>query len=65
MGTHVMMEKYDMEWWRHNHKEMKLKMKIMVKHLLVDKEQSDQGKDITIGFCFCRSKLSREVIDWI
>ena len=34
-------------------------MKIMV----IDKEQRYQGKGINIGFYFCRSKMSREVID--
>jgi hypothetical protein len=35
----------------------------VIKHEKVDFEQSNQGKGITIGFCFCRSKMSREVID--
>jgi len=29
--------------------------------MVMDKELSDQGKCINIGFCFCRSKLSGEV----
>jgi len=33
--------------------------------MMMHKELRDQGKGINIGFCFCRSKLSREVIDWI
>jgi len=45
----------------HDHKEMKHALEIM----MIDKEESDQGKDINIGFYFCRSKLSREVIDRI
>jgi len=56
-----MKEKCDMEWWTHDHKEMKHEVEIMV----IDNEQSEQGKGINIGFCFFRSKLSREVIDWI
>jgi hypothetical protein len=35
----------------------------VIKHEEMDIEQSDQGKGITIGFFFCRSKMSREVID--
>jgi len=43
-----------------------MEMKIMmIKHLVVDKEQSNQGKGITTEFCFCRSNMSREVIDRI
>jgi hypothetical protein len=38
-------------------------MIMVIKHEKVDMEQSNQGKGITIGFCFCRSKMSREVID--
>jgi len=48
--------------WKGGHmitKEMKHGVEIMV----VDMELSDQGKGINIGFYFCRSKLSREVID--
>jgi hypothetical protein len=36
-----------------------------MKHVVIHKEQSDQGKGIIIGFCFCQSKMSREVIDQI
>ena len=50
-----------MERWPHDHKWMKHEMKIM----MIDKEQSYQGKGINIGFRFCRSKLSREVFDRI
>jgi len=50
-----------MERWPHDYKEMKHGVEIMV----MDKELSDQGKGINIGFCFCWSKLSREVFDWI
>jgi hypothetical protein len=35
----------------------------VIKHEKVDLKQSNQGKGITIGFCFCRSKMSREVTD--
>jgi hypothetical protein len=35
----------------------------VIKHEEMDIEQSDQGKGITIGFFFCWSKMSREVID--
>jgi hypothetical protein len=35
----------------------------VIKHEEMDMEQSDQGKCIIIGFYFCRSKMSREVID--
>jgi hypothetical protein len=35
----------------------------VIKHKKVDMEQSDQDKGIIIGFCFYRSKMSREVID--
>ena len=49
------------ERWPHDHKRMKHDVEIM----MIDKEESDQGKGINIGFCFCRSKLSSEVIDWI
>ena len=48
-----------MERRPHDHKEMKHEVKIMV----IDEEQSYQGKCINIGFYFCRSKMSREVID--
>ena len=47
-----------MEWWPHD-KEMKHDVEIM----MTDKGQSYQGKGINIGFYFCRSKMSREVID--
>ena len=59
MTTHVMKEQGGMERWPHDHKGMKHKVKILV----IDEEQSDQGKGINIGFYFCRSKMSREVID--
>ena len=48
-----------MESWPYDYKQMKHEAEIM----LIDKELSDQGKDINIGFCFCWSKMSREVID--
>ena len=48
-----------MERWPHGYKEMKHEVKIMV----LDEEQNYQGKGINIGFYFCRSKMSREVID--
>ena len=48
-----------MERWPHDYKETKHEVKIMV----IDEEQSYQGKGINIGFYFCRSKISREVID--
>jgi hypothetical protein len=38
---------------------------MLIKHEEMNMEQSDQNKGITIGFCFCRSKMSREVIDRI
>ena len=50
-----------MERWPHDYKEMKHKMEIM----LIDKELSEQGKGINIGFRFCRSRISREVFDHI
>jgi len=50
-----------MERWSHDHKEMKHEVEIM----MIDNEESDQGKGINIGFYFCRSKLSREMIDRI
>jgi hypothetical protein len=37
----------------------------VIKHEKVDMEQSNQGKGITIGFCFYRSKMSTEVINWV
>ena len=48
-----------MERWPHDHKEMEHEVKIMV----IDEEQSYQGKGINIEFYFGRSKMSREVID--
>ena len=47
-----------MERWSHDHKGMKHEVKIMA----IDKEQSYR-KGINIGFYFCRSKMSREVIN--
>jgi hypothetical protein len=43
------------EWWPQDHKEMVHGHEIM--------DLRAQGKGITIGFSFCRSKMSREVID--
>jgi hypothetical protein len=37
----------------------------VIKHEKVDIEQNNQGKGIIIGFYFCWSKMSREVIDWV
>jgi len=54
-----MKEQGGMESLPHDHKGMKHEVKIMV----IDKEESYQGKDINIGIYFCRSKMSREVID--
>jgi len=48
-----------MERWPHDHKGIKHEVKILV----IDEEQSYQGKGINIKFYFCRSKMSREVID--
>jgi len=48
-----------MEMWPHEYKEMKLD----VENMMIDEEQSYQGKGINIEFYFCRSKMSREVID--
>jgi len=48
--------------WKGGHmitKGMKHEVKIMV----IDEEQSYQGKGINKGFYFCRSKMNREVID--
>jgi len=45
--------------WKGDHKGIKHKVKIMV----IDEEQSYQGKSINIEFYFYRSKMSREVID--
>ena len=50
-----------MERWPHDHKGMKLDVEIM----MIDEEQSYQGKGINIDFYFCRSKMSREVIDQV
>jgi len=50
-----------MERWPRDLKGMKHDVKIMV----INEEQSYQGKGINIGFYFCRSKMSREVIDWV
>ena len=50
-----------MKRWSYDYKEMKHGVEIMV----IDKKLSDQGKGINIGFCFYRSKLSREVFDQI
>jgi hypothetical protein len=38
-------------------------MIMVIKLEEMDMKQSDQGKFIIIGFAFCRSKMSREVID--
>jgi len=38
-------------------------MKHDVEIMMIDKEEGEQGKGINIGFCFCRSKMSIEVID--
>jgi hypothetical protein len=35
----------------------------VIKHVEMDMEQSDQGKDIIIGFSFAGLKMSREVLD--
>jgi len=48
-----------MERWPHDHKRIKHEVKIMV----IDEEQSYQGKGINIGFYFCRPNRSRKVID--
>jgi len=50
-----------MERWPHDYKEMKHDVEIMI----IDEAQSYQGKDINIGFCFCRSKLSTQVFDQV
>jgi len=50
-----------MRRWPHDHKEMTHEVEIM----MIEKEESNRGKGINIGFYFCRSKLSREVIDRI
>ena len=59
IATHVMKVHGGMERWSHDYKEMKLDVEIM----MINKEESDQGKGINIGFYFCRSKMSRELID--
>ena len=56
-----MKEHGGMERWPHDYKEMKHNVEIM----MIDKGESEQGKGINIGFYFCRSKMSREVIDWV
>jgi hypothetical protein len=38
-------------------------MIMVIKHEEVDMEQSNQDKGIIIGFAFCQSKMSKEVID--
>jgi hypothetical protein len=47
--------------WPQDHKEMVHGHDDQVKK----KDLRAQGKGITIGFSFCRSKMSREVIDRI
>jgi len=54
-----MKEHGGMEMWPHDYKELKHEVEIMV----IDEEQNYQGKGINIGLYFCRSKMSREVID--
>ena len=54
-------EQGGMDRWPYVYKEMKHDVEIM----MIDKEQSYQGKGTNIGFYFCRSKISREVIDWV
>jgi hypothetical protein len=61
------------EWWSQDHKEMVhghemtiiVEMHINGRHddQVEKKDLRAQGKGITIGFSFCRSKMSREVID--
>jgi hypothetical protein len=61
------------EWWPQDHKEMvhEHEMTIMVEMHINDghddqveeKDLRAQGKGVTIGFFFCWSKMSREVID--
>jgi len=55
MATHVMKEHGDMERWPHDHKEMKHEVKIMV----IDEEQSYQGKGINIVGHAARGPLAR------
>jgi len=38
-------------------------MKHDVEIMMINKGEIKQGKGINIGFYFCRSKMSREVID--
>jgi len=54
-----MKEQGGMESWPRDYKEMKHDVEIM----MIDKGESKQGKGINIGFCFCCSKLSREVFE--
>ena len=61
IATHVMKVHGGMGRWPHHHKGMKHEVKIMV----IDEEQSYQGKGINIGFYFYQSKMSREVIDQV
>jgi hypothetical protein len=61
------------EWWPQDHNEMVHghEMSIMVEmhkydrhdDQMKEKDLRAQGKGIIIGFSFCRSKMSREVID--
>jgi hypothetical protein len=61
------------EWWPQDHKEMVHGHEMLIMMECTENgghddqvEENDlkaQGKDITIGFSFCRSKMSREVID--
>ena len=55
-----------MEWWTHDHKEME--------HKHGNEDHGDQAlgdaqgvkrsrQRYNIGFCFCQSKMSRELID--
>jgi len=46
IATHVMKEQGGMERWPHDYKEMKLDVEIM----MINKDESDQGKGINIGF---------------
>ena len=50
-----------MDRWPRDYKEMKHDVEVMK----IDKGESEQGKGINIGFYFCWSKMSREVIDRI
>jgi hypothetical protein len=57
------------EWWPQDHKEMVHGHEMMIiggdthDDQVKEKDLRAQGKGITIGFSFCRSKMSREVID--